>query len=205
MVVRLRPATRSDAPDLARLVDMAGEGLPSYIWAGMAEPGEDVWVVGRRRAERDEGGFSWRNATMAEIEVPGTGRRVAGALVGYPLAEVPPPEDLPPMFQPMQQLESLAIGTWYVNVLAAYPEWRRQGVGAALMAEAERLAAGFAGMSLIVADANHAARRFYEALGYREKARRPMVKEGWRSDSSEWVLMLKPLPNPPASANGTRI
>ena len=53
----------SDAADLARLVDLAGEGLPSYLWARMAEPGEDAFAVGeRRRAARDEGAFSWRNA-----------------------------------------------------------------------------------------------------------------------------------------------
>jgi hypothetical protein len=42
MAIELRPARREDAADLARLVDLAGEGLPSYLWAGMAEPGRSL-------------------------------------------------------------------------------------------------------------------------------------------------------------------
>ena len=41
------------------------------------------------------------------------------------------------MFVPLQELENLAPGTWYVNVLAAYPEHRGQGYGTALLAVAE--------------------------------------------------------------------
>ena len=47
-----RRATPDDAHALAELIDFAGEGLPSYLWARMAEPGEGVWDVGRRRARR---------------------------------------------------------------------------------------------------------------------------------------------------------
>ncbi len=50
----LRPATPDDAPILARLVDFAGEGMPTYIWAQMAEPGQSMWDVGAGRACRDE-------------------------------------------------------------------------------------------------------------------------------------------------------
>jgi ribosomal protein S18 acetylase RimI-like enzyme len=82
------------------------------------------------------------------------------------------------------------VGTWYVNVLASYPEFRRKGVGATLMREAQRRG-GAGGTSLIVADRNASARHFYERLGYRERDRRPMVKENWRSDSDFWVLMVR--------------
>lgn len=64
-----RPATRDDAPALAELVNFAGEGLPVYLWEKSKEPGETVWDVGRRRAEREEGNFSYRNALVAN---PGT-------------------------------------------------------------------------------------------------------------------------------------
>jgi ribosomal protein S18 acetylase RimI-like enzyme len=185
MAVELRAATRDDASDLARLVDMAGEGLPSYLWSGMAEPGEDVWEVGRRRAERDEGAFSWRNATVAAVD-----GRVAGCLIGYPIAAAVPEDDLPPLFRPIQALENAAVKTWYVNVLATYPERRGQGVASALMAQAEGLG-GAGGTSLIVADRNTAARLFYERRGYRERDRRRMVKEAWRCNSDFWVLLVK--------------
>jgi ribosomal protein S18 acetylase RimI-like enzyme len=87
------------------------------------------------------------------------------------------------MFVPLQELENLAPGTWYVNVLAAYPEMRGQGLGTALLALADKLAADTdrRGLSLIVSDANTGARRLYERTGYREAGRRTKVKEDWRN------------------------
>ena len=54
----LRPARPEDAEALAELINYAGEGLPIYLWERMAESGETVWDVGRRRARREEGAFS---------------------------------------------------------------------------------------------------------------------------------------------------
>jgi ribosomal protein S18 acetylase RimI-like enzyme len=191
MALNLRPARREDADDLARLVDIAGEGLPAYLWAAMAEPGENVWAVGSRRAARDEGGFSWRNAVIAEFD-----GQTAGVLISYRIGDAPEPLDgLPPMFRPLQALENRVLGSHYVNVLATYPAFRGRGVGHALMAEAERLGEGANGMSLIVADRNLNALRLYVALGYEERGREPILKNGWKCDSDAWVLMAKPLPH----------
>ena len=186
-----RPATPDDAAALAELINFAGEGLPLYLWGKMAEPGESAWDVGRRRARREAGGFSYRNAVVVEVD-----GRVIASLVGYPLPDEPEPIDeasMPAMFVPMQELENLAPGTWYVNVLASYPEFRGQGYGTRLLEIAERLAmeAGKAGLSIIVADANAGARRLYERSGYREIATRLMVKEGWESPGKSWVLLVK--------------
>jgi ribosomal protein S18 acetylase RimI-like enzyme len=52
---------------------------------------------------------------------------------------------------------------------------------------------GCRGMSVIVSNANHGARRLYESLGYAETATRPMVKEDWINEGTEWVLMTKRL------------
>ena len=97
------------------------------------------------------------------------------------------------MFVPLQELENLAPGTWYVNVLAAYPEHRGRGYGGALLAVADRLAAdtGNRGLSIIVADTNTGARKLYERSGYREVARRSMVKEDWQHPGTDWVLLTK--------------
>jgi ribosomal protein S18 acetylase RimI-like enzyme len=95
------------------------------------------------------------------------------------------------VFRPLQALENRALGTWYVNVLATYPEFRRRGVARQLLAEAERQAAG-ADLSLIVADRNAGARRLYEAFGFRAAAEEPVVAEDWESESEAWVLMLRP-------------
>jgi ribosomal protein S18 acetylase RimI-like enzyme len=186
-----RRARPDDAPALAELVNFAGEGLPLYLWAKMAGPGESPWDVGRRRAMRTDGSFSYRNAIVAEAD-----GRVVASLVGYPLPERPEPVDhaaLPPMFLPLQELENLAPGTWYVNVLATFPEYRGRGYGTRLLRLAERLAAaaGGHGLSIIVSDANAGAVRLYQRSGYLELARRPMVKERWKNPGKNWLLLVK--------------
>src|SRR3546814_6108278 len=123
-----RPAVRADAPVLTELVNHAGEGIPLYLWDKLREPGETAWDVGRRRAARDEGAFSYRNAVMIEHN-----GQAAGCLIGYAVAEAPAPipDDFPAMFRPLQELENLATGTWYVNVLAVMPAFRNPEIGRA--------------------------------------------------------------------------
>jgi ribosomal protein S18 acetylase RimI-like enzyme len=192
-----RHATLGDAHALAELINFAGEGLPLYLWERMAEPGETAWDVGRRRARREEGSFSYRNAIVAE-----EAGRIVACLIGYPLPDEPEPIDLaqtPPLFVPLQELENLAPGTWYVNVLATYPEHRGLGHGTRLLQLAEALAAGGGrtGLSIIVSDANAGARRLYRRCGYVERASRPMVKDGWENMGTGWVLLVKEPAPPP--------
>jgi ribosomal protein S18 acetylase RimI-like enzyme len=190
---RLRPATPADAAALLEFVNFASEGLALYLWQKMSVPGVDAWEVGRRRAMRETGSFSYRNAMLLEER----GRAVA-CLIGYKLPDAPEPIEyatMPPLFVPLQELENLAPGTWYVNVLACYPEDRGKGYGTRLLTEAEERASqsGCGGLSLIVSDSNEGARRLYDRCGYREIARRPMVKEDWKSPGKDWVLLARDL------------
>ena len=186
-----RLATLGDAPAMAELIDIAGEGLPVYLWSKMAEPGQSPWDVGRQRAQRDSGSFSYRNTVLREED-----GRVVAALMGYPLPDEPEAsdyDDMAPMFVPLQQLEDLAAGTWYVNVLAALAECRGKGYGSGLLGVAEDLARHTQrnGLSIIVSDANTGARRLYERQGYVERATRPMVKDDWENPGENWVLLIK--------------
>lgn len=186
----LRDATPEDANALAEMINYAGEGIPYYLWGKMVEAGETPWDVGRRRVQRDEGSFTYRNATVADVN----GEAIA-CLIGYPIANEPVlvDETMPPMFVPLQELENLAPSTWYVNVLAAQPRFRGQGIGTRLIGVAEQCArdAGCAGLSIIVSDANTGARRLYERCGCIERATRPMVKEDWPGEGKNWVLLTK--------------
>lgn len=189
----IRHARPDDANALAELVNIAGEGLPLYLWESMAEADETAWDVGRRRAKRQEGGFSYKNAIVLE-----DGAMVVACLIGYPLADQPRAidyENTPAIYVPLEELEGLAAGTWYVNVLASYPEFRGKGYGTRLLSIAERLAgdAGKIGLSIIVSNANTKACRLYERRGYGAIAERPMVKEGWQNAGERWVLLTKPL------------
>jgi ribosomal protein S18 acetylase RimI-like enzyme len=187
-----RQATPADAAVLAELVNYAGEGMPLYLWERMAGPGETAWDVGRKRAARDTGSFSYRNAAVIEHD-----GRCAGALIGYAIADQPEPiaSDMPPMFVPLQELENLAPSTWYVNVLAVLPELRNRKLGAQLLELADETgrSLGLSGMSVIVSDTNAGARRLYERHDYRLTATRTKVKDGWQNDGKEWVLLTKEL------------
>jgi len=186
----IRPATPDDAPTLADFVHFASEGLALRVWSKLAGPGGDAWAIGRERARRETGSFSYRNAFVLEAD----GAAAAG-LIGYPLPDQPVAigPDLPATFVPLQELENLAAGSWYVNVLAAYPEHRGQGLGTALLERARAIALklGRPGLSIIVADANSGARRLYERCGYREVGRRPMLKEDWINAGTHWVLLTR--------------
>ena len=158
----------------------------------MAEPGQAAWDVGRQRAEREEGSFSYRNATIIEHD-----GQCAGCLIGYEISDNPGPipEDMPTMFVPLQELENLAPGTWYINVLAVRPQFRRLGLGTKLLSLADETAEalGKPGLSVIVSDANIGARRLYDRCGYNESATRLMVKENWQNEGQNWVLLTKDL------------
>ena len=108
-----RAATREDAAAMAELVNFAGEGLPLYLWSKMATPGQDPWDVGRARAQRETGGFSYRNTIILEQD-----GQVVGCLIGYPLPDEPEPVDYDAM--PLQPLFFLAqlIGGWVVRLRA---------------------------------------------------------------------------------------
>ena len=188
-----RFATADDAVAMAELVNIAGEGLPLYLWSKLTEPGVSAWEVGQERARREMGGFSFRNTVLRE-----DGSNVVAALVGYAITDEPETKDyneLPPIIAPLQELEDMAPGTWYVNVLATYPGYRGKGYGSELLeiAEEQGRDTGKSGMSIIVSDANQGARRLYEKHGYREAATRPMVKEDWENPGENWVLLLKSL------------
>jgi ribosomal protein S18 acetylase RimI-like enzyme len=187
-----RRATPDDAAPLAELVNMAGEGLPLHVWTGMAEPGQDPWLIGRQRAARATGSFSYRNAIVRE-----EAGAVVAALIGYPLADTPAASDLsgmPAIFVPLQVLEDRAPATWYINVLATYPAFRGRGYGTELLAVAEQLAvaAGKRGLSLIVSDGNPDAIRLYRRAGFVETARRAIVRGDWTGGGQDWILMIKP-------------
>ena len=193
MVTLTAPFRRASPDDAAALIDFvhfASEGLALYVWTKLAGPGGDPWALARERVIRTAGAVTYHNAIVREED----GRPVAG-LFGYPLADTPEPipADMPAMFRPLQELENLAPGTWYVNVLAAYPEHRGKGYGGALLGVADRMAveAQKKGLSIIVSDTNTGARRLYESNGYREAGRRTMVKEDWQHPGQEWVLLTR--------------
>lgn len=189
-IMEIRAARASDADHLVRFINMAADDLPLHFWRKTAGPEGDPWALGRERAARETGNFSYRNAWVAEVE-----GNVAACLLGYAADDEPGPivPDTPPIFVPLLELEALAPGAWYLNVLATYAEFRGRGLGSALLAHAETVAAaaGHRTISLIAEDTHLDALRLYSAKGYQEVARRPVVKADWAVDANEWILFTK--------------
>ena len=189
-----RPAAKADASALAVLVDIAGEGLPAHLWNTLKAPGQSILEVGRERAAREEGGFTYRNAKIAEVD-----GESAACLVGYRRDD---PYDLgdleqaPPVVRPLVLLEAKARGSWYVNVLATFPEFRRCGIGIELLGIAEGKAReeGAHALSVIVAAENERAARLYAAAGYEALATEPIFAFPGCPHGGDWLLMVKPLP-----------
>jgi ribosomal protein S18 acetylase RimI-like enzyme len=189
----IRDARRADASALAVLVDIAGEGLPAALWQSWKAPEQTILEYGRERALREEGAFSYRHTLIAECE-----DEPAACLVGYPLDdpyELSDLEDLPEIVRPMVALEAQAPGSWYVNVLATFPEFRGRGFGAKLLeaADAKGRAANAPAMSVIVGSWNVEAAALYARSGYAARAvERAVLPPGYRHEG-DWILMIKSL------------
>ena len=185
-----RRAVADDAPELAELANIAGHGVPLIFWTEMAEDGEDPWDVGRRRMAKQ--------AVEQELVVAEIDGRAVATLIGYAIGSEPQEigPDFPAMFRPLQELENLALDSWYINMLAAFPAYRDRGLGGRLLNIADGIGrgAGVTKMSVIVADGNPGARRLYKRHGYIKQAWRPCVAaEGWNTGSARWDLLVKAL------------
>ena len=190
--MQIREAQAADAEHLVRFINMAADDLPLHFWRKSVGPEGDALAYGLERAARETGNFSFRNAWLAEVE-----GNVAACLLGYAADPEPAPidPDTPPIFVPLLELEAMAPGSWYLNVLATYEAARGKGCGSALLAKAEGIArqGGHKTISLIAADTHHDALRLYRAKGFAEVARRPVVKGDWQVDASEWILFTRPV------------
>ena len=184
----LRPARKSDCRRIAELYRISSDGVADYIWAKLAEPGEDVLDVGRRRYEREGTPFSYENCKMVELR-----GSVVGMLVAFPMEVDEGYVETDPVLAPYSVLEE--DQSYYVCGMAVDPEHRRTGIGKALIADAERACRelGLRKLSLIVFEQNADARRLYERLEYVEKARHPVIPHPLIHYTGDALLMVKQL------------
>ena len=189
----IRPARKSDAAEIALLVNIAVHGNMSLGWA-QSEKAEGTFnplEVGRLEMLDEITEFSWRGAFMAEAD-----GEIAGMLLGYRKddASQPLPTDLWAPLVPIEELEAQANGLWFTSMVGVHKPWRGRGAGSALLdrAESEAQLTQAHGLGLIVGDANAGARKLYESRGFSVKASRPMVPfPGTGQEGKDWLLMVK--------------
>ena len=130
------------------------------------------------------------------------GERIAGKLHAYPLDDVEndPPDPLVPeariaVLEPLEALYRRATGSYYTNVIAVYPDYRRQGLGGRLLdlAREQAEARGCSQLSLAVFEANASAIRLHERLGFTVAARNPVVPHELIPFTGDMLMMMRPV------------
>jgi len=182
-------AGKEHATDLAYLINLAGEGIPAYLWRELAKENESPLEVGAMRAARENGSFNYLNAKVCVEK-----GAVCGMIVSY---RQPDPydlssiEDYPEIVQPMVKLEAEVPGSWYINALATYEAHRGKGIASGLIADAEKQALGAQCnmMSIIVASENIRAKKLYTHLGFKVISKLPVVLYPGCLHGGEWQLM----------------
>lgn len=178
MELPIRPAAEADIPDLAKLLLMATDGIVASLYEGVI-PGLATEKIVERRLAREGtcGGFT--NCWVA-THTSADGTWVAGKLHAYPLddlAEDPPdplvPEERYKVLEAFDALDEPAAGSYYINVIAVYPDYRGRGLGTRLLdlARNEARARGLTQLSLAVFEENRGAVRLYERNGFTVAAR----------------------------------
>ncbi len=186
MNISIRGAEKSDCRRIAELYRISSDGVSEYVWTKSAAPGEDILDVGRRRYEREDTPFSYRNCKLVVHD-----GRVIGMSVAFPMVVDPDHRESDPVLAPFSMLEE--DRSWYLCGMAVEPEWRGRGIGTRLLAEAEADCRrhGLDRLSLVVFDQNAGAKRLYERAGFREVRRAPVVPHPLLHYGGDAVLMVK--------------
>lgn len=188
--VSLRPARREEAPDIARLFLISSDGLAAYIWGGDSKVTRPLEDIGAARYAREGVAFSYQNCLLAT-----RGQDVLGMVHAFPMqAREANDVESDPVLRPYAELED--PGSLYISGLAVYPQYRRQGIGDALMQRIETTARERAlpRLSLICFERNEAALNFYLLRGYAIVARRPVVPHpALHYCDGDALLMVRPV------------
>lgn len=189
----IRPADKSDVEDIARLALIAGEGIPAWFWKQSAGNGQTIEQVGAEKLHSEQDNFSYRNVQVAVID-----NQIAGMMLAYRLPDADDAEDLdeyPAFIRPMIELEQCVPSSFYINMLATFPDYRNMSIGTKLMNRVDRLAgdAGCTISSIAVFDQNEGALRLYRRLGYKIIENRPVVPHGSHPYDGNLLLLTRPV------------
>ena len=166
----IQPATLSHAEDIARLIMMAMTDDCCQNLAGAEHTLDDFARVMLSLVRAEHTQYSYRNALVA-LTPDGS---VAGTCVGYR------GEDLHALREAFisaarqhfgidytDMADETRPGEYYIDSLAVYPEYRRQGIATTLLrAAADHAHSIGLPAALLVDKGNPSARRLYESVGF---------------------------------------
>ncbi len=175
MTPQVRPARPDDVDDFLRLILMSDKAFLPFLF------GDDYENVIREIFESGDGLFGYPNVRIAEVD-----NRVAGMLLAYTyeqmvtaMAQWETEEEQSPVDDPSPADDEPATrsgwvnpGEYYLANMAVFAEFRRQGLGRLLLADAEIRARdnGCSRLALDVESENRDAIRLYERAGFVREA-----------------------------------
>lgn len=156
--MQIRPAQPADAEPAAILLYSAYTHVQITFPLREEPAGSFIGHLERYFAQAGNR-FSYQVTEVAEVD-----GAVAGVLLSFGGRDE---ERLNDAVGPWLQHEA-HDDEWYIDALAVFSNWARQGVGTQLLARAEELARahGYPRIALNVAEDNTAARHLYERVGY---------------------------------------
>lgn len=189
--MEIRKATVDDCYAIAELALIAGEGIPAYFWGQTGDTDQDIIRNGARNAASETDNFSYRNVHLAVMD-----SEISGMLLAYRLpdaTETGDCADLPAFIRPLIELEQCVPGSFYINMLAAYPQYRNLGIGTALMSIVDQLAlkAACKIISVEVFEQNRGALRLYQRLGFNTLEHRKVVPHPCHPYTGDIILLTK--------------
>lgn len=170
MEYNLRNARKDEARELAQLLNHAGksptvQGLDVYGWSLSANDGEDPYDVGSREIEAETGSYSHNN--MRIIEAQG---KIAAMAMSFEVVEKTETElaEIPELFRVFKHLTNTIPGCYYLDSLAASPDFRGMGFGRMMLEDTINIAKdrGYEALYLLVFDENKPALSLYEKSGF---------------------------------------
>ncbi|MBD0267285.1 MAG: GNAT family N-acetyltransferase [Cyanobacteria bacterium Co-bin8] len=189
-----RPARVEDCFTIARLFQIAADGVVDYLWSTLQAdyPGLTPLEIGAQRFANPDSNCSYRNCVMAERET-----EIVGMMMTFAIAE---PDEAPqaPSTETDSEIPDVMApyalekaGTWYICALAVFPEFRGQGIGSGLLALAHRQAReqGFEELSLLCFEQNMGAKQLYERCGFKTIDRTPVVPHPLIHHTGDLLLM----------------
>lgn len=168
--MKIREATLRDVPQIADLVMIAMTDECCLNLSGEGKTLDDFRRMMLRLVAEDHSQYSWRNALMAVDEDD----NVLGAVVSYDGGQLYAlREAFIRAAREMLNIDHSGMpdetqpGEWYIDSLAVYPQYRRQGIAHALLdAASERARKAGLPAALLVDEGNPRAERLYSSVGF---------------------------------------
>ena len=195
-----RPATPHDCHTIAKLYQIASDGVTDYVWSTLANdyPGLQPLEIGAKRYADETNVFGYTHCILAERD--GT---TVGMMNTFPIApalndSLPTEADRQPLDHEPDILAPYnleAPNTWYICALAVFPEFRRQGIGTQFLTIAHQQAQtqGFDTLSLLCFEQNTKAVKLYQRQGFTTLDRTLVVPHPLIHYTGDLLLMTAPV------------